>query len=466
MNWFAHMNDLLSAKAFRLVAVLAMLLPGVLFSYAHAQQTHNLRVYYPFDNATLMADYMGNADTFAALDSLATRGALDQEDQIDVISYSSPEGNWNYNLGLSRRRAESLRKYLEWKYPAIKGRVTIHPDAEAWDDLREAITTDSRLSDTSREHILEIIDSDRAPDAKERMLQALPEYKRLYAKYFRQFRYASIVLHSGVSAQETEADTTAVQPADTVRTVEPRDTVIVLPPADTTAAPADTLVAPADTTAAPVDTVVTVVPPVIIPAPVDTVISQPVRKNYKTIAALKTNLLYDAVTALNFEVEVPIANRYSVMVEDVFPWWETGNKYCFQMWEMGIEGRVWLKPWDVNGTEKLRGWFGGLYAMSSKYDFQLDRKINYQGEYWSGGLTAGYAMPIGRKKKVNLEFSLSVGYLQSDYRHYQPSGDYDKLIRDKYNTGKVSYFGPTKAKISLVVPINIPTRKDKEVRDE
>ena len=102
--------------------------------------------------------------------------------------------------------------------------------------------------------------------------------------------------------------------------------------------------------------------------------------------------------------------------------------------------------------------------MSSKYDFQYDRSLNYQGEYWSAGLTAGYAMPIGRKKRVNLEFSLSLGYLQSDYRHYQPTGDYDKLIRDKYNIGKVSYFGPTKAKVSLVIPINIPGKK--EVRYE
>jgi len=153
------------------------------------------------------------------------------------------------------------------------------------------------------------------------------------------------------------------------------------------------------------------------------------------------------------------------MVEDVFPWWETSNKYCFQMWEMGIEGRFWLKPWDVNGTQKLRGWFAGPYVMSSKYDFQYDTSINYQGEYWSVGATAGYAMPIGRKKRLNLEFSLSLGYLQSPYRHYMPTDSYDKLIRDPSVVGTVKYFGPTKAKISLVLPINVPTKKQ-EVNHE
>ena len=55
--------------------------------------------------------------------------------------------------------------------------------------------------------------------------------------------------------------------------------------------------------------------------------TQKEKRPLNTVAALKTNLLFDAVTALNFEVEVPIGKRFSVMVEDVFPWWETGNKY-------------------------------------------------------------------------------------------------------------------------------------------
>ena len=184
--------------------------------------------------------------------------------------------------------------------------------------------------------------------------------------------------------------------------------------------------------------------------------------NYKfigknMIVAAKTNLLYDAVTALNFEVEVPIADRFSIMAEDVFPWWETGNKYCFQLWEMGVEARYWFKPWKTVGMEKLRGWFAGPYVMSAKYDFQFDKSINYQGEFWSAGVTAGFAMPIGKKQKANLEFSLSYGYMESPFRHYQPTDDYVKLIKDPANNGTFYniFKYPTKAKVSLVVPIGI-----------
>lgn len=189
------------------------------------------------------------------------------------------------------------------------------------------------------------------------------------------------------------------------------------------------------------------------------------RSTRNTLFTAKTNLLFDAVTALNVEVEVPIANRFSVVAEDVFPWWETGNKYCFQMWEMGLEARYWFKPWESKSTEKMRGWFAGVYGMSSMYDFQIDRSLDYQGEYWSAGITGGYVMPIGRRKRVNLEFSVGLGYLQTQYRHYMPTITYDKLIRDRYNDGKASYWGPTKAKVSLIIPINFST-KNKEVRYE
>lgn len=178
-----------------------------------------------------------------------------------------------------------------------------------------------------------------------------------------------------------------------------------------------------------------------------------------TAFAVKTNLLYDLVTALNVDVEFPVADRYSILVEDVFPWWTTGNKYAFEMWEMGAEARFWFKPWEERGTQKLRGWFVGAYGMSARYDFQYDTAINYQGKYWSAGVSGGYSAPIGRKKKLRLEISTAVGFMQIDYRHYQPTDDYLKLIRDPYNVGTVSYFGPTKLKVSLVIPINF-SRKE------
>ena len=77
------------------------------------------------------------------------------------------------------------------------------------------------------------------------------------------------------------------------------------------------------------------------------------------------------------------------------------------------------------------------------------------------GLRYGFAFPIARR--LNLELGLSVGYLRSAYRHYQPDPDYEHLYRDYYNAGIFSYFGPTKLKVSLVLPI-VKTRTVKMAR--
>ncbi len=175
--------------------------------------------------------------------------------------------------------------------------------------------------------------------------------------------------------------------------------------------------------------------------------SPPSRKTYTPV--LKTNLLYDAVTALNASVEFPIGKNFSIMLEDTFPWWSWGpndRKFCFQLWEMGLEPRWWFKP-----EGNLLGHFIGVYGKSAKYDFQNDTELCYQGEYWSAGLSYGYSMKLGRL--LRMEFSLSVGFLQSDYRHYQPDSAYEHLYLDKYKTGTFSYFGPTKLQVSLVLPV-------------
>ena len=181
------------------------------------------------------------------------------------------------------------------------------------------------------------------------------------------------------------------------------------------------------------------------------------------MAALKTNLLYDLATVYNLALEIPVWDRLSVVVEDTFPWWETSFKYCLQMWEIGGEVRYWFKSWDPKGADKLLGFFAGAYGMSSKFDFQWLNSVDYQGEYWSAGLTGGWSTTLGRRKWANLELSLGLGYLHTDWRHYLPTDVYDKLIRDKSGAGHLDYlFGPTKAKVSLVIPIC----NKKEVRHE
>ncbi|MBR2378240.1 MAG: DUF3575 domain-containing protein, partial [Bacteroidaceae bacterium] len=76
-----------------------------------------------------------------------------------------------------------------------------------------------------------------------------------------------------------------------------------------------------------------------------------------------------------------------------------------------------------------------------------------QFDFWSVGLSYGYAMPISRY--LNLEFSISGGYANIPYQHYIPTEDWMHLIRDDKKAGTLHYLGLTKLQISLVFPIMI-----------
>ena len=564
-----------------------MLLLSV-FSLRAQDNVTRVKVLFPFDSDSVMVSYRNNAAQLSVISNSVAN--LPAEAKVSVTSFSSPEGNLAYNRNLSLRRAKAMESYLRKINPTLN--IELHPGEEAWGELRESVISDSRLNESVRKAILDIVDNNDDFDVKEKQLAALPQYKSLYANYFKQLRYAVIELRIENSAKsETQHANSEISeneekaPEKTVKVVENglptvfyatsedfirpsymgndasmkeiirilragnvksmvlegsaspegpakgnerlakdrvenlKDYILGMFPemegkitvvtkksttdatdeenyasmryarilsmeveeesAKAEEAPAATENDAENTTEESTEDVIvsdgsestdnsdisqdgndskTAAETSLIP---DTT-TQKEKRPLNTVAALKTNLLFDAVTALNFEVEVPIGKRFSVMVEDVFPWWETGNKYCFQLWEMGVEGRFWFKPWKSIGTEKLRGLFVGPYVMSGKYDFQFDKSINYQGEFWSVGLTAGYSLPLGKKKWGNLEFSLSLGYLQSPYRHYLPTDDYVKLIHDPALDGTFYdiFLYPTKAKISLVVPLNFPTRKE------
>ena len=392
-------------------------------------------VYYSLSEDFIRPEYMGNEANLNAIRRLLSIPENRQK-EIVLEGAASPEGSVSINDRLGNARAKSLADWLISEFPDLEGRIVIRPKGEDWEGLRAQVDKCSTISLRDKKAILGIIDSNATPERKEKLLKANKAYPALVKDCFPYIRYARF---TGIEFVQQPSDTTSAQPADTV----------VLPKVDTI-------------TAKPVQDTLSTVKPETIGNGED----KYTVRGRNTIAAVKTNLLYDAATALNVELEFPIWDRLSVMVEDVFPWWEWGNKYCFEIWEMGVEARYWFKSWKTSSTEKLRGWFAGPYVMTAKYDFQFDTEVNYQGEMWSAGLTGGYSMPVGRSKKANLEFSLSLGYMESPYRHYLPTDDYLKLIHDPSKDGTFYniFLYPTKAKVSLVLPISIPTRK--EVRYE
>ena len=85
------------------------------------------------------------------------------------------------------------------------------------------------------------------------------------------------------------------------------------------------------------------------------------------------------------------------------------------------------------------------------YDFERNFH-GHQGEFANVGLDYTYAMSVGKRKSVHFEFSLGLGFIYSQARKYTVIETNGPLISDKI-TKTVVFFGPTKANISLVVPI-------------
>lgn len=397
-----------------LVCFSLLAVPSLAQQYVTKMDTLSYEVHFRWDKSKLDTLYLGNNRTFSKMAYQLDSIGVKKVDSVLIVSQSSPEGPYYYNQNLSRRRAATMRGYMERRHSELKPRLSVVPDGESWEQLRSYIARDKKLSPGTKKRLYNILNDNTVPiEVKKRRLSQDVAYRYLYKKYYPVIRNSRIqVVYQKLNFERSE-------PMDMPRTSLHQQSP--LPKIDPLKLVAKQLFS-ADT----------------------------------LVLACKTNLLYDAITALNFEMELPIGNHWSVTVEDVFPWWEKGNKYCLQMWEMGAEARYWFRNNNYY-AHKLHGHFLGLYGMSSKFDFQNDYDICYQGEYWSAGLTYGYAIKLCRH--LNMEFSLSLGYLSSSYRHYYPADDYSLLWRDKSKVGRISYFGPTKLKVSLVLPIRIPYKK-------
>ena len=402
------------------VATYVILIVVSLFAEQSMAQLHlsgtdtlSFEIHFRLDKHNLDLLYYGNNKVFTKMAEKIDSIGLGKIDSVVIVSQSSPEGPYKRNQNLSHNRAAAMRSYMQSNHPKLESRLATVPDGESWLQLRGYIVRDSMLTEVSKRRLLQVIDDNSVTiEEKKRRMAKDDAYDYIYSAYY------PIIRNSQIQIVYRKP----------------------IPP-----------IAPVNVEFSPFE----------IPKIECNLESLPYQRNPRIlrdtlVVAAKTNLLYDAITALNFELELPIGNHWSVAVEDVFPWWEKDNKYCFQMWEMGAEARYWFRD-NVYYADKLRGHFVGAYAMSSKFDFQNDYDICYQGEYWSTGLTYGYAMKLTRH--LNMEFSISVGWLSSAYRHYYPEDDYSQLWRDKTKVGRINYFGPTKLKVALVWPMRIPYKK-------
>ena len=168
--------------------------------------------------------------------------------------------------------------------------------------------------------------------------------------------------------------------------------------------------------------------------------------------ALKTNLLYDAAFTPNIGIEFYLGRRWSIGANWMYAWWKNDSKH--QFWRI-YGGDLELRRYIGRRSKEkpLTGHHIGFYGQIATYDFSFGERGYMGGEpggnifdkpSYGGGISYGYSAPIARR--LNLDFTIGVGYLGGEYKEYLP-------IDDCYvwqSTKQRHWIGPTKAEISLV----------------
>ena len=379
-----------------------------------------IKLFFRLDSHIFEEDFGGNNRALMKLDSIMNdQYALLGLDSLELMATASIDGREHNNTLLSERRAETMKRVLTQRYPQInEDLITTAFVPENWTNLRADIVADDRVP--YRDEVLKIIDSNRAADVKEWLLKTMRNgvvWDHLKNYILPHQRYgASIVFFYNIhreklilEMEQDVVDTICQEPYIIRDTVVLRDSVYLLD------------------------------------------------KKYTPIA-LKTNLLYDVVGAINVEVEIPIGKRWSVGAEIIYPWWY-GNKSNFT--ERIRQGHLSLTYW-LGNREKwdyLTGWNIGLFGGYGDYDVQLFDMEGIQGNLINTGVNIGFAHAINKKGNLHLHYQLGFGYARSDYREYTKYWDTKygdvKVFDYPWEVKRKTWIGPTQAEISLVWMINL-----------
>lgn len=189
--------------------------------------------------------------------------------------------------------------------------------------------------------------------------------------------------------------------------------------------------------------------------------------DYKPIFTLRSNLL---LPLMNVGAQIPLGNRFSIGLDWYYPFiyrhWAPflDQTNCFQALGPGADFRIYLGKKHRKGRENWQYRFSGhsigIYGMYGRYDVEWQFH-GEQARFLNAGVDYMYSARIGKRKRMRLDLSVGVGYFQSraiEYQVFRPGGK-------AYKTGNRfvhNFIGPTKATVSLVIPIHAKIEKKEE----
>lgn len=324
--------------------------------------------------------------------------------KVEVVGGASPEGSVSLNKALSEKRAQEIFDYLS-RYGNLADSMKVTRFiGRDWQGLLDLVKADPKVPYQKESIILleEIIRMEAAGSKKDLFWKLVAfrrgkPYRYMYYKLFPELRASQMLLMQWEAPKPLEPT-----PYNFV-TVEPEFSSLLLK----------------------------------VPMPVDSRC-----KSYHW--AIKTNALYDLLLVPNIGVEFGFAKNWSVGANWMYAWWSNRGKNKFwRIYGGDVEVRRWF---GKKAAEKpLQGHHLGVYGQLLTYDFELGDR-GYMADKWNYafGVSYGYSLPIA--KRLNLDFTLGIGYWGGRYKEYLP-------VEGHYvwqSTKNRRWFGPTKAEVSLV----------------
>lgn len=400
-----------------------------------------INVHFPQGESRIDTTYRDNPTAFAGLRTVLARtmaGGMFRS--VEIQSWASPEGASDLNEQLVRGRTANLTRWIlnHTQVPADK----IYPTGGgvAWQQLRDVVSASEA---PYRGEVVRIIDETplwvydnrgRVVSGRKKRLEELGAgtvWQDMLARFFPSIRSScAVVVHLAKPKPDTAAlaaDSLAREAAR-VAAAEQQRVADSLATAAAQLRVADSLAALAARQKA-----------------------AQVRKQTFPLA-LKTNALMDVAQVPNLGVEASLGKGWTVGLNGMFAWWDISRKdYFWRIYGGDLNARKYMGR--KAARRNFSGHHVGLYAQAVSYDFALGGKgiiVGIPGggfmEMWNygGGLEYGYSAPIARR--LNLDFTLGLGYLGGKYREYRPMDDCYVWLTTK----KRQWFGPTKAEVSLV----------------
>ena len=394
--------------------------------------TLSVRVEYPKGGFIIDLDYKDNQERWnefeqACKELLADEGSVFSS--MDVRAGASFEGTSETNDDLTRKRAESIKEFLVGRLGVREERVHVSLVGEDWDGLKKAVM---ELPDDDfiwKKEVLSVIDhpeywrDSKSNDGRKAALRAIDEgraWEKLLTDVFPTLRssYVDVVF---VVSIPLEPLLSKIAEKDTIiHTEVVRDTVLVS----------------------------------------DLGYDKQFRERVagkKFVFAVRTNML--AVPLVNIGIEFPFGKHFSVGLDYYYPWIPRNamHKECTEMLAYGFDVRYWLGRDRDPGEARLLGHSFGIYAAGGHYDFQRNWN-GHQGTFWNVGFDWMYAVPVFHGR-VHMEFEIGLGMIYSLAYPYHCLQEYTECIREPGVTKVIRWFGPTRAQISIVVPIYAKERR-------